>query len=120
MGLSLSREDILSAKDLDLTRVEVPEWGGYVFVRTLTGAERDAFEASVIDPRSRTPKMLMVNVRAKLASLTVCDDTGKRLFTEEDIEALGGKSASALQRVFDIATEINALTDKDVKSLEKN
>ena len=29
--------------------VEVPEWGGCIYVRTLTGTERDAFESSVVN-----------------------------------------------------------------------
>ena len=44
----LNREAILAAEDLPRELVEVPEWGGAVYVRALTGAERDQFEASKI------------------------------------------------------------------------
>lgn len=43
----LSKTDILCANDLQTEDVEVSEWGGAVRVRSFTGRERDAFEASV-------------------------------------------------------------------------
>ncbi len=51
MGL-LTKDDILGADDLATEDVEVPEWGGCVRVRALTGTERDAFEAAMF----RMPK----------------------------------------------------------------
>ena len=44
----LTRDAILQATDLTFEDVAVPEWGGVVRVRGLTGTERDAFEASVV------------------------------------------------------------------------
>lgn len=43
----LNRLDILGSDDLHLEKISVPQWGGDLFVRILTAAERDAFEASV-------------------------------------------------------------------------
>ena len=90
----LTREQILQSDDLPRETVQVPEWGGEVQVRTMTGTDRDAFEASLIGKEGR-----LENVRARLVSLTLCDDSGSRLFTDTDIAALGGKSAKALDRV---------------------
>ena len=91
----LTREQILQSDDLPRETVQVPEWGGEVQVRTMTGTDRDAFEASLIGKEGR-----LENVRARLVSLTLCDETGSRLFSDGDISALGGKSAKALDRVF--------------------
>ncbi len=44
----LPRDLIDGADDLPVEDVEVPEWGGAVRLRTLTGSERDGFEASVV------------------------------------------------------------------------
>ena len=44
----LSKTAILCANDLQTEDVEVPEWGGAVRVRSFTGRERDAFEASMV------------------------------------------------------------------------
>ena len=37
----LDRASILGSDDREIERVPVPEWGGFVFVRNLSGAERD-------------------------------------------------------------------------------
>ncbi len=43
--MALSKDAILAAKDTKLSgEISVPEWGGSVYVKTLTGTERDAFE----------------------------------------------------------------------------
>ena len=49
MTTMLTREQILGSDDLKRQTVAVPEWGGDVFVRMLTGGERDAFEVSAVD-----------------------------------------------------------------------
>lgn len=113
----LTRDAILRADDLPRELVDVPEWGGEVYVRSLTGAERDRFEASMIEQRGKSQHVNMANIRAKLASLTICDENGARLFGDEDVKALAGKSAAALNRVFDAARKLSGLADDDVKEL---
>ncbi len=100
----LTREQILQCDDLPKETVKVPEWGGEVQVRTMTGTDRDAFEASLIGKEGR-----LENVRARLVSLVVCDESGSRLFGDADIAALGAKSATALDRVFAVAQRLNGI-----------
>ena len=83
----LTREQILQCDDLPKETVKVPEWGGEVQVRTMTGTDRDAFEASLIGKEGR-----LENVRARLVSLAVCDESGNRLFGDADVAALGAKA----------------------------
>ncbi len=116
----LTKEQILGVKDLIIREVEMPEWGGSVYVRGLTGSERDAFEASVIEQRGKTNRVNMINVRAKLLVLTICDKDGNPVFTAADIDALGKKSAQALQKLFDVASELSGLSEKDAEELAKN
>lgn len=100
----LTREQILQCDDLPKETVKVPEWGGEVQVRTMTGTDRDAFEASLIGKEGR-----LENVRARLVSLAVCDESGSRLFDDADVAALGAKSAKALDRVFAVAQRLNGI-----------
>jgi hypothetical protein len=116
----LGREDILHSKDLKFEEVDVPEWGGTVRVRVMTGSERDAFEQSIISQNTKDSNKNMVNLRAKLVARTVCDDNNKRIFTDSDISLLGEKSAGALDRVFEVAQRLNRLGAKDVDNLAKN
>lgn len=114
----LSKSQILAAADLVTEDVEVPEWGGTVRVRAITAAERDAFETSVVGDGKG--KRNLVNLRARLAALAVVDEAGQRLFTDSEVEVLGGKSGAALDRVYSVAQRLSGLTEQEVQALEGN
>lgn len=112
----LNRDSILSSDDLPKELVSVPEWGGDVYVRTLSGTERDSFEQSMI---TKKDKPNLDNVRARFAVLTICDEAGVRLFSDADAKQLGDKSAAALDRVFAVAQRLNGFSSSDVEELGK-
>ncbi|MGC4031481.1 MAG: phage tail assembly chaperone [Tepidisphaeraceae bacterium] len=120
----LNAESILASADLPTESVEVPEWNGTVYVRTMSGTDRDAFEASMIDTKKPAengkPAGNLKNIRARLCVLTVCDQNGNRLFTDDQADALGAKSSKALDRVFEVAQRLNGLGAKDVEALQGN
>lgn len=116
----LSRDAILNAQDLKHEDVEVPEWEGSVRVRTLTSRERDNFEAGLAADKESGETVDLDNIRARLVSLTVVDAQGKRLFSAGDLEALGGKSGAAVDRLFDVARRLAGMSDSDVKQMEGN
>jgi primosomal protein N'' len=116
----LTRDAILQAQDLPTEQVHVPEWGGDVLVRALTGAERDRFEQSIVEQRGKSTRMNLQNIRAKLVALTVVDEQGNRIFKDEDVKWLGNKSAAALDRIFEVAQRLSGLRDEDVEELAKN
>ena len=116
----LSKTAILAAQDLQTEDVEVPEWGGAVRVRSFTGRERDAFESSMVRGDGKDRKVDLTNMRARLVGLTVIDETGQRLFTDEEVDLLGAKSGAALDRVFAVAQKLNGLSGADVEELSKN
>jgi len=117
---TLKRDDILKVQDIQTELVHVPEWGGDVYVKGLDGTERDLFEASFVENRGKgNTRIKLENIRAKLVALTACDENGERLFASKDAEALGKKSAAALQRVFEVAQRLSGLTPDDVEELKK-
>lgn len=116
----LSKTDILSADDLKTQDVAVPEWYGSVRIRSLTGRERDAFEAGLVKGEGKERKVDMANMRARLVGLTVINEFGERLFTDDEVELLGAKSGAALDRVFSAAQRLNSLASEDVEQLTKN
>lgn len=116
----LSRAEILAAADIQTESVAVPQWGGEVLVRGLSGLERDAFEASIIRGKGKSAEVNLQNLRAKLVAASVIGEDGKHLFAEADVEALGRKSAAALQRVFEVAQRLSGLSPEDVEELTKN
>lgn len=116
MNPILSKEQILSANDLKTERVHVPVWGGDVIVKSLTGIERDRFEDHCLKDHGKTCEGIM----ALLVALAVVDESGNRMFTEADIDALGKKSAAALSVLYEAAMRLNSLDAKDVEALAKN
>lgn len=100
--------------------VEVPEWGGSVIVAGLTGAERDHFEQESIKGKGKNATMNFANMRARLVALSVVNADGTRTFSRDDVKALGGKSAAALERVFDVARRLSGLTDSDLEELTED
>jgi len=114
----LLRDAILSAVDLPLVEVEVPEWGGIVYVKPMTAGARDAFEASVADSEGNVDRR---NFRAKLVVRCMVDpETGHRLFKDTDALALADKNALPVSRVFDAAAKASGLSPDDVEAMEGN
>ena len=116
----LSKTAILAAQDRQTEDIEVPEWGGAVRVRSFIGRERDAFESSMVRGDGRDHTVDLTNMRTRLVGLTVIDETGQRLFTDEEVDLLGAKSGAALDRVFAVAQKLNGLSGADVEELSKN
>lgn len=113
----LSRDDILNVSDRIIEKVEVPEWGGFVFVKSLNGSERDKWQASNMD---KNKNWKIEKATSKLVVMCVCDEEGKQLFEYADIDILEKKSAKALNRVTDVALRLCGLTHEDVEEMEKN
>lgn len=118
----LTRDEILGAKDSNITQVLVPEWGGAVCVRTLGGDDRDAWElanARLREQPGADKFSSMAGIRARLCAAAMCDENGERLFTLADVVALGRKSGVALDRVFDAARALNGMGVEEVTELGK-
>ena len=113
----LTRDQILKQKDRKTETVKVPEWGGEVIVSAMSGTDRDSFEAGIVTADGKTD---LKNMRAKLVAACVVDEKGNRLFQPADIEALGGKSASALDRIAKVAQRLNRLGDAQLEELQGN
>lgn len=116
----LSGEEILAAADYKFEDVEVPEWGGSVRIKSLTGSERDKFEASTIERRGKNVRQNLDNLRARLVAWSAIDAGGNRLFQPYQIEELGRKSAAALDRCFAVAQRLSKLSEEDVEELVEN
>lgn len=116
--MSLTREQVLAKRELPRAVVPVPEWGGEVIVRALTGRERDDFEAGLIGEKRNERNL--TNLRARFVAACVVDEAGKTLFDVGDVIALGELSASALDRIFTVGRDLSGLTERDVTELVKH
>lgn len=110
--MALTRDAILAASDLRVEAVDVPEWGGQVFVRVFSGASRDRLDAFLAKSLDASGKLRdPTGLRSLVVILAACDAAGEPLFSGKDAEALERKSSLALVRVFDAAAKLNGLGD---------
>lgn len=116
----LSKEAILQADDRRYEIVSVPEWGGDVRLRSMSGAERDEFENGLQQQVGNKQVINARNARAKLAALCIVDERGQRMFEAREVIKLGSKSSMALQRVYDVACRMNGFTEEDMAELTEN
>lgn len=114
--MALTRDQILSADDLPIEEVDVPEWGGTVLVRGMQGNERDRFEMAMYLTKDDLEQKAVV--RARVVAWCTLDDDRRQLFTSKDVEWLGRKSARALDRVFDVAKRLSGIGEKAAKEAE--
>lgn len=117
---TLSKAAIVAVVDIQTEIVQVPEWGGAVAVRELTGTERDAFEQSMVRVDTAGKRHTdLGNMRAKLCAWCIVDgESGDRLFADDHLAELGNKSAVALDRIFRVAQRINGMGATE--DVEKN
>ena len=115
---ALTRDAIKNSQDSIMELVLVPEWGGTLHVKSLNGAQRDAFEGSLVHTNGKGKRSVSyLDIRAKLVAKTACDKDGNLLFTDNDVQWLTLKSAAALQRVFEVAQRLSGITEDDVKEM---
>ena len=102
----LNRQSILEAADLATEDVKVPEWGGSVRVKSMTGLERSSW-AKLCEGDDGS-----FDVKRYPASLVVAccvDEQGAPIFAAADMPALMAKHGGAIQRVQAVAERLNGL-----------
>lgn len=122
----LSADAILALEDQKTEDVYVAQWETYVTIRSMTGSERDHYEASLTswtrDARGapQVKGIELENIRARLVSLVAIDhETGKRLFSEQQVMALGQKNAAALDELFSAAQRLSNITAPAIEAAKE-
>lgn len=128
--MSLTREQIKAADDRPREWVAIPEWtpAGQehdarqhgVYVATMSGRQRDAWEAQLLSMKGASEQRNNDNLRARLATMIAQDASGNRIFTDADAEWLSDKSAIVLDRIADAAIKLNKIGRKEQDELVKN
>lgn len=117
----LTKEAILQADDLPVEVVEVPEWGGSVRVRGMNCADRDAY-VSALSTAKKGDSWDLKGLKPKLVQLCTLNGGGELMFTPGDLEALGRKASSAIDRIWDVAMRLSGMLGEQqaFKSAEGN
>lgn len=118
--MELNKEQILSADDLQIEEMEIPEWGGTIYIRVMTGTERNLFVQDIYTSEDKEDEVDL-SIRFKLCAATIVNSKGERLFSESEIETLSNKSFIVLDRIYRKAEILNCIDDaeKIVKNSEE-
>jgi hypothetical protein len=126
MGQLLGKAELLQKEKLEIEKVEF-ENGDYVYVRQMTGHERDMFEQSMLKKNKDgkgnvlSVETVMDDFRSKLAAITLCDEEGKSLLSANDYAVLGNSmSAKRLEKIINASQKLNAITEEDKEAIVKN
>jgi hypothetical protein len=117
--MTLTKEHILAVTP-KLQEIDVPEWGGSVFIRPVTLAEQAKLADLGVKYEKGSISVRMKSITLQLVQWAVTDSEGLPLFEAKDIEALMNKSASALLRLQEAILKFSGLTEDSRRELEKN
>lgn len=122
MSKVLNKQDILQAKDVSTEMLEVPEWGGTIYVRSISAAERGLIEEGAARFKESKGKndTFARTFTVKMVSMSVCDENGQRLFEDKDIALLQQKNAAVISRIAEVAQRLSGFSKQDLEELEKN
>ena len=117
----LTYSDIIAVEDIGApVKEEVPEWGGAVLIRKMSGRERDKFEEQCVR-QTRSKASNLTGLKCWLLSKCLVDVEGKKLFTKPvDIDQLNKKNGEVVDRLYMRAQEINGIGKKGEDAAEKN
>jgi hypothetical protein len=101
------------ARKVPIEKLEIPELGGFVFVRGMRSVERDEWERSLRKPNGE----IRGNFRARLVVRTAVNEQGERLFSDDDIQAVGKIRVDILQRICNVAQKLSGVSDQDADEL---
>lgn len=112
--MALTKEQILAADDLKVREIDVPEWGGKIKLRTMTGTERESYFRRLMKHKAdEIPKDLFQT----LVVICAVDDKGEQLFSFDDLKKLSEKNGAVLDRLTKAAGDLNGLSDNSLDEL---
>lgn len=119
--MQLTRDQILAARP-KVKEIEVPEWGGSVFVRPLTEDQRAKFLNLVDKYEKASTGDRVRNHTFTLLLYGICDEDGNPFFSDlKDVAQLALTSpASAFLRLQEAIFELSGFTPESRERLEKN
>ena len=112
----LTADAIRNARDFKIDCVDVPAWGGSVYVRSIPLRDLKVFyDASGAAAEGTFGPDEMVRVVA----ICLCDESGVRLFSDDQVSELAEKDPDAIRVVFDAAVKIIGLSRSGIEDEKK-
>ena len=117
---------VLESNDLVKERVDCPEWGVFLYIRTMSINERTAWEQHLkvekdkADADGVDKENILENAVADLIARTACYEGGELMFSTDETEALGKRASAPMKRCYDVTARLNYLADDHIDELVKN
>lgn len=114
------RQRILDTPDQPpIEELYLDEWGFKVYVRGMTSAQRDKWEGSQVSVgKGGSVEYNADNLRASLVARCLCTPQGDPVMKQDDVGRLGQKSATAIDKIYEVAKRLSGISQKDVAALE--
>jgi len=106
MRKTLSKAEILSAKDCYFEYEDVPEWGGSLKIYSMSLRERMEFE-KVQAKRKKDSEEINLEEILFVLSKSLRDEDGIPIFTAEEVNSLLDKNMNVVYRIFKRCAEVN-------------
>lgn len=112
-----TKEQLLA---IDIEKEKVELFGGCVYVRGMTGTERDRWEQTMLNDSKKSKGEVYDHMRASIVVRTVCDDKGNRLFSDDDIPRVSLMPAAVLDKMYGVGARLSGVSKDDAEELAKN
>ena len=113
----LDRDALMCADRLAVVDIDLPELGGTVRLREMSGADSEAYFDWIQQHRSTVGG----GIRAAALVFSAIDADGNRLLGVDDIDQINRTwPYRILDRLFDEHEKLNAVSKDDLESAEKN
>jgi len=117
--VALSKDAIFAVNDSDAHEVDVPEWGGSILLRTMTGKQRNDYEHwATTQSKAKVPDYR--GIRERLIICCAVTEDGKPLFTEGDLSKLAEKNSEVIDRLHTKCRVICGMDEDAVEDAVKN
>jgi len=112
------KEKIKAADDISRQRIEVPEWGVELEVRSITGANRAKLLQETTDDEG---KVIFGKLYPKLLIYSLYDPkTNELIFSEKDESWLMEKNGTPIEKLVNLAMGFSGLSEGSIAKAEKN
>jgi hypothetical protein len=119
----LTKAEIKAVKDIEIDELYVPEWKGWVHVRGLNGTQRALINGTAIATRGVDVSLkadALAEQQLRIAAACLVDEDGKQFYSIKEFAELGEKSAGAVQRVYEKASELSGTKPDAVEETAEN
>lgn len=118
--MALTEEQILAALDryeVETRQLRIPELGGTVYVREMSGQIRNRLEATYATIRNGGDSKQLDKITAQIVAYCTVDEAGKPIMTMNAAQRVVSKMQKVAFRIRDAALELSATDEDDVEAL---